>query len=151
MILDDFKGAMLKLEGIEKRFEEINESLSDPSILNDQNKYKSLMKEISTIEEVVYAYRTMKDHLKQYEDSELLLAEEKDSEMRAMAQLEIDELLKALDEDKSNLKMLLIPPDPLAGKNIIVEIRAGTGGDEAALFAMELYRMYCRYAELKGW
>lgn len=150
-MLDDFKGVLPKLEEIEKKFEEISEKLSDVAIIRDQNAYKTLTKELSSLEGVVIVYRKLKEKYKQYEETLALLDAEKDPELRKMAQEELEILEAGLNEDKANLKVLLIPPDPLAGKNIIVEIRAGTGGEEAALFAMELYRMYCRYAELKGW
>ena len=150
-MLEDFKSALQKLDAIEERYNELNEKISDPAILNDQNAYKTLTKEVASIEETVVAYREMKERCKQCSDAEELLQIEKDPEILKMAQEELALLKEQIEKDKENLKMLLIPPDPLAGKNIIVEIRAGTGGEEAALFAMELYRMYSRYAEVKGW
>ena len=150
-MLEDFKSALQKLDAIEERYNELNERISDPAILNDQNAYKTLTKEVASIEETVVAYREMKERCKQCSDAEELLQIEKDPEILKMAQEELALLKEQIEKDKENLKMLLIPPDPLAGKNIIVEIRAGTGGEEAALFAMELYRMYSRYAEVKGW
>lgn len=150
-MLEDFQGAISKLDSILKRYEEINFSLSDPDILNNQNKYKSLNKELSLIEEVTSEYIKFKEMIKQYEDALSLRETESDPELKAMALEESLSLKPQIEELKQALKYLLIPKDPIASKNIIVEIRAGTGGEEAALFAMELYRMYTRYAEMKNW
>lgn len=150
-MLSDFKNAMGKLETFDKRFEELNEKLSDISVINDQNLFKNLSKELSQIEETVYVYRDFREKLKQYDESKTLLSEETDSEMKDMIKEEINTLTGDIESLKGRLKVLLIPPDPLADKNIIVEIRAGTGGDEASLFAAELYRMYTKYAEKKNW
>lgn len=150
-MLSDFQNAINKLDSIEKRYEELNEKLSDMEVIKDQNLFKKLSKELSQIEETVHVYRNLKDLIQQYEDSKALLNEETDPEMKAMAKEEIESLSGEIEELQAKLKILLIPPDPLADKNIIVEIRAGTGGDEATLFASELYRMYFKYAEKKSW
>lgn len=147
----DFQNAINKLDTFDNRYEELNEKLSDMEVIKDQNLFKKLSKELSQIEETVMVYRNFKNLVKEYDDSKVLLDEETDPEMKAMAKEEIESLTAEIEILKGRLKVLLIPPDPLADKNIIVEIRAGTGGDEATLFAAELYRMYTKYAEKKSW
>ena len=139
------------LEPFKAQLEHIDKRLQDPSVMNDMNEYKALMRERSHLEPIVQAYNTLVDLSHQIEDAELMLKEEEDTEIIAMAREEIS----ALEEEKEALelksKVLLVPPDPLEGKNIIMEIRAGTGGDEAALFAADLFRMYSHFAENHRW
>ncbi len=150
-MLDDFQGAINKLDSILKRFEELNFLLSDPDVLNNQNQYKSLTKEISQIEEISSEYKIFKSYIQQYNEAISIKNTEKDPDLKAMAFEESESLKEKIEQMKISLKYILIPKDPMASKNIIVEIRAGTGGEEAALFAMELFRMYSRYAEMKHW
>ena len=124
-----------RLEAIENRFEELNMRLADPDIMNDQEQYLKLMKEYSEISEIVGKFREYKSYKKTLEDAKLLLEEKPDKELEEMIEL----------------KILLMPKDPNDEKNVIVEIRGGAGGDEAALFAADLFRMYSHYAEGKGW
>ncbi|MBN2736216.1 MAG: peptide chain release factor 1 [Spirochaetales bacterium] len=140
-----------KLKQIEERFLQLQNQVSDPDILKDQNKYKELMQEMSGLEEAVDEYRRYKIVINQLESSKALIEEADDPEMKEMAKEDLAELKESKEEIWENLKLLLVPKDPLDLKNIIMEIRAGTGGDEAALFAADLYRMYSRYAEERKW
>ncbi|MCL2809150.1 MAG: peptide chain release factor 1 [Treponema sp.] len=134
-----------------KRYDELTELIQDPSLVKDQNKYRSVMKEHSHLSEIVETHKNIEELEKQTEETKILIQEEKDSEMKELAKEELKELENKLESHKEKLKFLLIPKDPLDEKNIIMEIRAGTGGEEAALFASDLYRMYSRFAENKGW
>lgn len=140
-----------KLESIEKRYNEVLKELSQPSVANDQNSFKKLMKEQSDLTPIVEAYRQYKTDKQTIEDSLEMLNEESDEDIKEMAKEELAAAKKDLEETEEKLKVLLLPKDPNDEKNVIVEIRAGAGGDEAALFAAELYRMYCRFAERNGW
>ena len=140
-----------KLESIEQRYNEVLEELSSPSVANDQNTFKKLMKEQSDLTPIVEAYRQYKNDKQTIEDSLEMLSEESDEELKEMAKEELSSAKKDLEEIEEKLKVLLLPKDPNDDKNVVVEIRAGAGGDEAALFAAELYRMYCRFAERNGW
>ncbi|MGD8114003.1 MAG: PCRF domain-containing protein, partial [Sphaerochaetaceae bacterium] len=122
------------LEPFKEQLKNIDEKLADPSVMNDINVYKELMRERSHLEPIVEAYNTLKDLEGQIEDAELMLKEEDDADLIAMAKEEIQQLREQKESLEESSKVLLIPPDPLEGKNIIMEIRAGTGGDEAALF-----------------
>lgn len=140
-----------KLEALEVRFKEVEQQIADPQIMKDMTSYKELMQEhshLSTIMEEFTRYRQTKRGL---QDSKELLEAESDPELREMAKEEIAQLTNGLEASEARLKVLLVPKDPLDGKNIIMEIRAGTGGDEAALFAADLYRMYTHYAETCKW
>ena len=137
-----------KLEGVEKRYEELNKQISDPEVIARQNEWKQLMKEHSEISEVVAKYREYKKVQKDFEDAKQML---NDKELKELAELEMLEAKEKLPIIEEELKMLLIPKDPNDDKNIICEIRAGAGGDEAALFAGTLFRMYSMYAERKHW
>ncbi|WP_028974746.1 peptide chain release factor 1 [Spirochaeta cellobiosiphila] len=140
-----------KLEAAQIRYKELEMLIADPDITKDAKKYKETMQEYTHMSELVSTYNEYKDTLQAIADSKTLLEEESDPDMKEMAKDELTqaEEAKATIEDK--LKVLLVPRDPMDSKNIIVEIRAGTGGDEAALFAADLYRMYSRYAESKKW
>jgi peptide chain release factor 1 len=140
-----------RLDQIEARYEELTEALASPEIIGDSAKYQKAAKAHSEIAAVVEKYREYKDLKKGIAESKAVLAEEKDPDMRAYAQEELERLEARLIHVEEELKVLLLPKDPNDEKNVILEIRAGTGGDEATLFAAEVFRMYDRYAELQGW
>jgi peptide chain release factor 1 len=140
-----------RLDQIEARYEELTDALASPEIMNDSAKYQKTAKAHSEITPVVERYREYKDLKKGIADSKTVLADEKDAEMRAYAQEELEKLEARLAETEQALKVLLLPKDPNDEKDVILEIRAGTGGDEATLFAAEMFRMYTRYAESQGW
>jgi len=140
-----------KLEDLLQRYEELQNELSDPNVVNDQARFRKLMKEQNDLADIVAEYKRYKQTKQDIEDSLLLLDEESDEDMREMAKEELAEAKDRLEECEQNLKILLIPKDPNDEKNVIVEIRAGAGGDEAALFAAELYRMYAKYSETFRW
>jgi peptide chain release factor 1 len=140
-----------RLDQFEARYEELTEALASPEIIGDSAKYQKAAKAHSEISPVVEKYREYKDLKKGIAESKALLADEKDPAMRAYAQEELDGLESRVGGVEEELKVLLLPKDPNDEKNVILEIRAGTGGDEATLFAAELFRMYDRYAESKRW
>ncbi len=140
-----------KLEDAERRFEEVLRLLSEPEIANDSQRFQALMKEQGDLAPVVETYREYKKCNQNIEDSLAMLQEESDGEIRELAKEELGESKARAEELEEQLKILLLPKDPNDEKNVIVEIRAGTGGEEAALFAAEIYRMYVRYAESRGW
>ena len=125
--------------------------IEDPELLRDKNKYRQVMKEYSTVCEIKEAHDEIKGLQDQFEEAKSLLSDEKDPDMRELAREELRILEKKLKDSEEKLKLLLIPRDPLDEKNIIMEIRAGTGGEEAALFASDLFRMYSRFAEEQSW
>ncbi len=139
-----------KLQELEEKYNTLEKELSDPGVFKDQKKYQALAKEHSDLGAVVRVYREFQDVRKQVEENRELLGDP-DPDMRELAQSELEELEGRVEELESELKRLLLPKDPLDEKNVLLEIRAGTGGDEAALFAADLFRMYSRYAEEKGW
>lgn len=140
-----------KLEDLLRRSEEIMNALSEPGAADDTDRFRKLMKESSDIAPIVEAYKEYKKCGSDMEDAIMLLEEEKDPDMRAMLKEEHAEAKKKKEELEERLKILLLPKDPNDEKNVVVEIRAGAGGDEAALFAAELYRMYVHYAESRHW
>jgi peptide chain release factor 1 len=140
-----------RLEQIEAKYNELTDTLASPEIMNDSAKYQKTAKAHSEIAPVVEKYREYKDLKKGIEDSRAMLADESDAEMKAYAQQELTELEGRRAAAEEELKFLLLPKDPNDEKNIVLEIRAGTGGDEATLFAAEMFRMYSRYAESKRW
>lgn len=140
-----------KLEDILVRFAEIQKELTQPDIANDQARFRKLMKEQSDLAPIVDAYTEYKNCNGTVEDSLAILEEENDEEMRELAKEEMNEAKKRIEELEQELKILLLPKDENDDKNVVVEIRGGAGGDEAALFAAELYRMYCRFAERNRW
>lgn len=144
----DFAG---KLQEIKEKFEQINEQLADPEILSDQKKLIKLSKERSNLGPIVDSYNEYNKTLVNIEGNQEIITSREDAELTEMAQLEIEELKAKTVELEERLKMLLIPKDPNDDKDIILEVRAGTGGEEAGLFAGDLLRMYTRYVELKGW
>ncbi|OLN24176.1 peptide chain release factor 1 [Domibacillus antri] len=140
-----------RLQAVEDRYEKLNELLSDPDIVNDSKKLRDYSKEQSDIQETVEVYREYKEAKEQYADAKAMLEDKLDAEMRDMVKEELNELEETLADLEARLKILLIPKDPNDDKNVIMEIRGAAGGDEAALFAGDLYRMYSRYAEANGW
>ncbi|MBE5881625.1 MAG: peptide chain release factor 1 [Lachnospiraceae bacterium] len=140
-----------KLEDLVHRFEDIMFELSSPGIADDQKRFRSLMKEQSDLTPIVEAYKEYKGCKETIEDSLSMLEEESDEDMREMLKEELNDAKKRVEELENELKILLLPKDPNDDKNVIVEIRAGAGGDEAALFAAEIYRMYVHYAEGRRW
>ena len=137
-----------KLENVEKRYEELNEKISDPEVIANQNEWKKLMKEHADIEEIVEKYREYKKIQNSIDDLKEML---EDKEMHDLAQAELDEARANLPKIEEELKLLLVPKDPNDDKNVIVEIRGGAGGEESSLFAGDLFRMYSMYAEKKRW
>ncbi len=140
-----------KLDEVESRYEEVNLQLQKPDIASNQKKYRTFMKELVDLEKVVIVYREYKKNKKEYEENKILLTSESDSELKEMIREELKTLEKNLETLQEKLKISLIPKDPNDDKNIILEIRAGAGGDEAALFADELFRAYTHYASAQGW
>lgn len=140
-----------KLEDLLIRFEEILSELQEPDVANDQNRFRKLMKEQNDLTPIVEAYREYKTCKQAIADSLEMLEIESDEEMRELAKEELNDAKKRVEELEHELKILLLPKDPNDGKNVVVEIRAGAGGDEAALFAAEIYRMYLHYAESRRW
>jgi peptide chain release factor 1 len=140
-----------KLEDILIRFQELEEELMNPSVMNDQNRYRNLRKEHSDLSDIVEKYKEYKATQNSIEESLMMLEEESDEEIRELAKEELNTCKQALVKIEEELKILLLPKDPNDEKNVIVEIRGGAGGDEAALFAAELYRMYVMYAERSRW
>lgn len=141
-----------RLQSLEDRYLQLNEWLSDPEVISDSNKLRDYSKEQSDLQEVVQVYREYKEVISQLDDAKEMLDETlEDDEMQEMVEMEIAELSERQDELQEKLKILLIPKDPNDDKNVFVEIRGAAGGDEAALFAGDLYRMYVRYAEKQGW
>ena len=135
-----------RLDDMLRHYEELMLELNNPSVAEDQRKFRKLMKEQADLAPIVDAYKQYKQAKQDVEDSLTLLDEESDEEMKELAKEELADAKKRIEELEQELKILLLPKDPNDEKNVIVEIRAGAGGDEAALFASELYRMYVHYA-----
>lgn len=140
-----------RLEDLVRRLEEINLELTEPDTINDQEKYRALMKEQNELTPIVEKYLEYKKAKEGIEESLALLEEESDEEMRELAKEELNECKQTVENCEQELKILMLPKDPNDEKNVIVEIRAGAGGDEAALFAADLFRMYSKYAESNRW
>lgn len=140
-----------RLQTLEDRYNKLNELLSDPEIINDTKKLREYSKEQSGLEDVVQAYREYKDVTSQLKDAKEMLDDNLDAEMQEMVKAEIEELSESKEELEEKMRILLLPKDPNDDKNVFMEIRGAAGGDEAALFAGDLYRMYSRYAEQYGW
>ena len=140
-----------KLEDLLIRYEDITAELSNPAVVEDQARFRKLMKEQNDLLPIVTAYKEYKECKQAVEDSLAMLEEESDEEMRELAKEELNSSKARIEELEQELKILLLPKDPNDDKNVIVEIRAGAGGDEAALFAYEIYRMYVKYAERNRW
>ena len=140
-----------KLEDLIGRYEELMGLLNEPGVANDQQRFRALMKEQSDLAPIVDVYKEYKKRTQDVEDSLAMLEEESDEDMREMLKEELNDAKKAVEDLEQQLKVLLLPKDPNDDRNVIVEIRAGAGGDEAALFAAEIYRMYVHYAEGRRW
>lgn len=140
-----------KLESIENKYDEINIKLTDPAIISDQDQYAKLMKEYSELSEIVQKFREYKGYKKAIEDAQEMLEEKPDKELREMIMEEIAEAEAGIERTTQELKILMMPKDPNDEKNVIIEIRGGAGGDEAALFSGVLFRMFTMYAESKNW
>ncbi|TVR43240.1 MAG: peptide chain release factor 1 [Bacteroidia bacterium] len=140
-----------KLQAIKQRHEEVAELIADPDVMNDMKRYIRLSKEYKDLQPIVDAYLEYKNVIDNIASAKEMLASEKDAEFREMAKAEVDALLQKQEEFEEQIRILLIPSDPQDDKNAIVEIRAGTGGDEAAIFAGDLYRMYLKFCESQGW
>lgn len=140
-----------KLEAIKKRFEEVSELIIQPEAMADMKKYSALGKEYKELEKIVQVYKKYKGILDNIDSAKKVLETEKDPDFREMAKTELDELVPEKEKMEEVVKEMLIPKDPNDSKNVILEIRAGTGGDEAAIFAGDLHRMYQRLAEIMGW
>jgi peptide chain release factor 1 len=144
MILD-------KLLGVKHRFEEVGQQITDPQVMTDMERFVKLNKEYKNLEPIVKAYNSYRNILDNITAAREILNDEKDEEMREMAKFELDASLLRKDTLEEEIRIMLIPKDPQDEKNAILEIRAGTGGDEASIFAGDLYRMYMKYCESKGW
>ncbi|PYZ96100.1 peptide chain release factor 1 [Alteribacter lacisalsi] len=140
-----------RLQAVEERYERLNELLMDPDVISDTNKLREYSKEQSDIEQTVQTYREYKEVKGQYDDAREMLNDNLDDEMYEMVKMEMEELQDRIPPLEDKLRVLLLPKDPNDDKNVIVEIRGAAGGDEAALFAGDLYRMYSRFAEEQGW
>mgnify|MGYP000184866885 FL=1 len=140
-----------RLEDLLIRYEEVMGELQEPGVADDPVRFRKLMKEQSDLAPIVEAYNEYKQCRQNIEDSLAMLEEESDEEMRELAKEELSDSRKRVEELEQELKILLLPKDPNDDKNVIVEIRAGAGGDEAALFAAEIYRMYVHYADSRRW
>lgn len=140
-----------KLEGLVPRFEEVSTLITDPNVIADQKRYVQLTKEYKNLEDIMKARQEYINAVEGIEEAKDIIANEEDPEMKDMAREELSENEKKIPELEERIKLLLIPADPEDGKNVTLEIRGGTGGDEAALFAGDLFRMYSKYCEMKGW
>lgn len=140
-----------RLQTVEDRYEYLNEQLSDPEIANDPNKIKELSKEQAQMQRTVEVYREYKEARQQLDEARSMLEDELDAEMKDMVKSEVEELNERIENQEEELRRLLLPKDPNDDKNVIIEIRGAAGGEEAALFAADLYKMYSRYAEKQGW
>ena len=140
-----------KLQTLEDKYEELNQKMVDPEVLANPTELNKYAKQQSELEDIVNVFREYKKATSELEDSKAMLEEKLDAEMEEMVKLEISDLAERLTQMEEQMTILLLPKDPNDNKNVIMEIRAGTGGDEAALFAADLYRMYTRYAETCGW
>ena len=140
-----------KLEAIKVRWEDVERELSSPGVMSDMKRFAQLNKEYKDLTKIVDEYKIYRNLVSNIEANKQILATEKDEEMREMAKMDLDELLVAKEEKEEEIRVMLIPKDPEDAKNAILEIRGGTGGDEAALFAGDLYRMYMRFCERKDW
>lgn len=147
----DSNSLLSRIDGLDLRFQEVATLITDPEVIANQKKYIRLSKEYRDLERILKSANEYRDAVANLEDAKRVLAEEKDDELRDMAREEISELTEKLPEMEETIKLLLVPADPEDAKNAVVEIRGGTGGDEAALFAGDLFRMYQKFAETKGW
>ncbi|CCO08416.1 peptide chain release factor 1 [Desulforamulus hydrothermalis] len=142
---------LAKLQALEDKYLQLESQISDPAVMADRARWQQLVKSHSELGEVVDVFRRYKKARQDLQDNKQMLEEKLEPDFREMVELEIEELESKIEELEQKLKILLLPKDPNDEKNVIMEIRGGTGGEEAALFAGDLFRMYCRYAEKKGW
>ncbi|MEG1870675.1 MAG: PCRF domain-containing protein, partial [Peptostreptococcaceae bacterium] len=140
-----------KLAVLEDKYKDLTDKISDPEIINDQKVWQKFMKEHSDLEPIIMKFREYQSVLNSIKDSKEILQEESDEELRELAKMELSEMEVLVDPLEAEIKILLLPKDPNDDKNVIVEVRGGAGGDEAALFAGSLFRMYSRYAERRRW
>ena len=140
-----------RLLGVKKRFVEVGEQLNSPEVMSDMKRFIRLNKEYKELKPIIEAYEVYKTAVDNLESTRALLATEKDEEMREMAKAEIDQLVNSIPDMEEEIRYLLLPADPEDDKNAVIEIRAGTGGDEASIFAGDLFRMYSKYIEAQGW
>ncbi len=140
-----------KLQAIKERWEEVEAELSNPDTMQDMKRFAKLNKEYKDLGKIVDQYHIYKNMVSNIDTNKDIIMNEKDQELREMAKEELDLLYVAKEEKEEEIRLMLIPKDPEDAKNAIIEIRGGSGGDEAALFAGDLYRMYTRYFETKGW
>jgi peptide chain release factor 1 len=140
-----------RLQDVKRRFEEVSELITQPDIISDMKRYIKLNKEYKELQPIVEAYGEYSSLLSNIDDARNILSNEKDADLRDMAKSELDELTVKVEPLEEEIKLLLLPADPEDAKNAVVEIRAGTGGDEASIFAGDLYRMYTKYCDNKGW
>jgi len=140
-----------KLEEIKTRWEEVGRLLNEPDTMSDMKRFAQMNREYRNLEEIVEAYHKYSDLLSNIDSTKRIISEEKDQEFRDMAKAELDELMQRLEPMEEEIKLMLVPPDPMDERNTIMEVRAGTGGDEASLFAGVLFRMYQKYCDIKGW
>ena len=142
---------LTRLEGVKARFDEVSQLITDPSVISDMDRYVKLNKEYKQLEPVIEAYVAYRDLLSNIDSAKEILSDEKDEELREMAKEELESYNQQVNPLEEEIKMLLLPRDPEDDKNAIVEIRAGTGGDEASIFAGDLYRMYVKFFESRKW
>jgi len=140
-----------RLEGVKMRYEEVSVLITEPDILSDMKRYIKLNKEYKELQPIIQKYAEYRNILSNLQNAKDILAKEKDDEMREMAKSEIEDLTSQIQPLEDEIKLLLIPSDPEDDKNAIVELRAGSGGDEASIFAGDLFRMYSKFSEIKGW
>lgn len=140
-----------RLEGVKNRFEEVGQLITDPSVISDMKRFIQLSREYRELEPLIDTFRKYKNILSNIQNAREILAAEKDEEMREMAKAELDELTGKVEPLEEEIRVLLLPADPEDNKNAIMEIRAGTGGDEASIFAGDLYRLYTKFCDRKGW
>lgn len=140
-----------KLDGLSSKFEEISTLITDPSVIADTKRFIKLNKEYSDLEKIISKRNEYSSMLHNLQEANTILATERDEELRELARQEVDSISKKLEPLEDEIKLLLVPADPQDGKNAIVEIRGGTGGDEAAIFAGDLFKMYTKFCESKGW
>jgi peptide chain release factor 1 len=140
-----------KLQAINDRYVEVGQLITEPDIMSDMKRYIQLSKEYKDLQPIIKAFKEYKNIVDNITSTKQILAKEKDNEFREMAKMELEELIARQEQMEEDIKIMLIPSDPQDDKNAIVEIRAGTGGDEAAIFAGEMYRMYLKFAESKRW
>ncbi|MDQ7840410.1 MAG: peptide chain release factor 1 [bacterium] len=140
-----------RLEAVEARFEALSAAMADPTVHSDRARYQQIAREYSGLDLTVSRFRAYREACREAEETEVMVREETDPEIRDLARSEAVQLLEQMDDLEEELRVLLLPRDPRDDRNVIIEVRAGTGGDEAALFAGDLFRMYTRYAELRRW